>query len=76
MQKIGMYEAKTHLQEIIKNVQNGQEICLTNRNKEVAFIIPVELYYHKKHEAIMNQWRELKKRAPIGNVNEIISMRD
>jgi len=76
MQKIGMFEAKTHLPEIIRSVQQGQEVCLTNRNKEVAFIIPVELYYQKKQAAVMKQLNELKKRAPIGTAEEVIKMRD
>jgi len=76
MQKIGMFEAKTHLPEIIRAVQSGQEVCLTNRHKEVAFIIPVELYYHKKHEAVFNRLNKLKKRAPVGSVEEILDLRD
>jgi len=76
MQKIGMFEAKTHLPEIVRSVQNGQEFCLTNRNKEVAFIIPVELYYNKKNEAIFQQLNKLKKRAPLGSQEEIITLRD
>ncbi len=76
METIGMFEAKTHLPEIIRNVQNGQEFCLTNRNKAVAFIIPVEHYYQHKNQNIMAQFKALKKRAPIGNAKEIIDMRD
>jgi prevent-host-death family protein len=76
METIGMFEAKTHLPEIIRKVQNGQEYCLTNRNKAVAFIIPVEQYYQHKNQDILAQFNELKKRAPLGNASEIINMRD
>ncbi len=76
MERIGMFEAKTHLPEIIRSVQNGQEICLTNRNKAVAFIIPVEQYYQNKNKDIMAQFKALKKRAPLGAAQDIINMRD
>ncbi len=32
MQTIGMFEAKTHLPEVIRNVQKGETYMLTNRN--------------------------------------------
>ena len=76
MQTIGMFEAKTHLPEIIRDVQKGKIICLTNRNKAVAFIIPVEQHHKNKNESIFNKLAKLKKFSPIGDINEIISLRD
>lgn len=71
-----MFEAKTHLPEIIRTVQKGEEICLTNRNKEVAFIISAEKYYQRKNSEIYDQLAALKKRAPLGSPAQIIEMRD
>jgi prevent-host-death family protein len=76
MQKIGMFEAKTHLPQIIHSVQQGQEICLTNRGKEVAYIISVDTYYHRKQADALQQLKDLKKRAPIGNITQVLAMRD
>lgn len=76
MKKIGMFEAKTHLPEIIKLVQSGEDICLTNRQKEVAFLISVNHYYKDKSSSIFSKLKDLKKRAPLGTLEEIISAKD
>lgn len=76
MKTIGMFEAKTHLPEIIRDVENGQQICLTNHNKVAAFIISAEQFYKNKNDDIFIKLDELKKHAPIGNISEILDMRD
>lgn len=76
MLKIGMFDAKTHLPEIIRKVQAGEEICLTKHNEEVAFVIPVSKYYKNKNQALIQELINLKKKMPIGTNDEIISMRD
>ena len=76
MQKVGMFEAKTHLPEIVERVQHGEVICLTKRNQEVAFIIPVKTYYQAKNKTLFDDLARLKKRAPLGTIQEILKMRD
>ena len=39
MKTIGIFEAKTHLSEIVKK---GEKICITNRGKEIAIIMPLK----------------------------------
>lgn len=75
MRNIGMFKTKTHLPELIKDVQKGEELCITNRGKEVAFIIPVEKYYRNKREQIMQKFIELKKLAPLGSIEAILEMK-
>ncbi len=36
MIKIGSFDAKTHFSELLKKVQTGEEILITNRGKIVA----------------------------------------
>lgn len=40
MREFGVYEAKTRLPELIKQVQLGERITITNRGKPVAELIP------------------------------------
>ena len=70
-----MFKTKTHLPELIKEVQGGEELCITNRGREVAFIIPVEKYYNNKFKQITEQFIELKKRSPLGDSEAIIKMK-
>ena len=55
MQKISIFTAKTHLPEIIHQVQKGAEIYLTNLNQEMAFIISAERYHREKNTFVFNE---------------------
>ena len=76
MKTVGMFEAKSHLAELIKQVESGEELCITNRGREEAFIIPVEKYYKNKFESVVQSFLEFKKNAPIGSVKDIINMKE
>ena len=75
MRTVGMFKTKTHLPELIKEVEGGEELCITNRGKEVAFIIPVNKYYNNKFNKITQQFLELKKRCPLGSAESISEMK-
>lgn len=76
MQTIGMFEAKTHLPEVIRNVRKGEKYILTNRNQEVAVIMSIEDYNKSKVPFSYDKLRSIFKSNPFGSVEEIISMRD
>lgn len=40
MREYGVYEAKTRLPELIKQVQQGERITITNRGEPVADLVP------------------------------------
>ena len=40
MREYGVYEAKTKLAELIKRVQQGERVTITNRGEPVAELIP------------------------------------
>ena len=74
MRTVGMFKTKTHLPELIKEVEGGEELCITNRGKEYAYIIPVAKYYTQKFGNIFQRLETLKKRAPIGDYETIIDI--
>jgi prevent-host-death family protein len=76
MQTIGMFEAKTHLPEVIRNVQRGQRYILTNRNQEVAVIMSIEDYNKSVSPFSYQKLKSIFKSKPFESVEEIISMRD
>lgn len=39
--KVGAFEAKTHLPSLLKRVERGERITITNRGKSVAQLVPV-----------------------------------
>ncbi len=40
-QTLGLFEAKTHLSELVARVEAGDEIVITRHNKPVAKIVPI-----------------------------------
>lgn len=76
MKIVGMFATKTHLPELIKEVEAGEELCITNRGREVAFIIPTAKYYAQKFNDIFEQFIALKKRKPLGSADEISDMKN
>jgi prevent-host-death family protein len=76
MQTIGMFEAKTHLPEVIRNVQKGQKYILKNRNQEVAIIMSIQDYNKNFKSFPYEKLRAIFKSNPFKSINEIISMRD
>ena len=41
MQSVNIYEAKTRLSALIQAVERGEEVVITNRNRPVARLVPV-----------------------------------
>ena len=56
LQKIGSYDAKTKLPEILRRVETGEAFTITNRGKPIADIIP------------SRSGRDLKTEVAISNI--------
>ena len=41
MDSIGLFEAKTHLSELIARAERGEEVVITRHNKPVAKLVPI-----------------------------------
>jgi len=41
MESVGAFEAKTHLSELLDQVEAGHKITITKRGKPVAMLVPV-----------------------------------
>lgn len=41
MESIGLFEAKTHLSELVARAERGEEVIITRHNKPVAKIVPI-----------------------------------
>jgi prevent-host-death family protein len=55
MESIGLFEAKTHLSELVARAEQGDEVIITRHNKPVARIVPfvaVGLAGHQRKAAL------------------------
>jgi prevent-host-death family protein len=83
METVGLFEAKTHLSELIARAERGHETIITRHNKPVAKIVPIgrvspELVA-KRRAAIAGLQaigREIEKRGGPITIEEILSWRD
>jgi prevent-host-death family protein len=41
VETVGLFEAKTHLSELIARAERGEEVIITRHNKPVARLVPV-----------------------------------
>jgi prevent-host-death family protein len=84
METVGLFEAKTHLSELIARAERGEEVVITRHNKPVAKLVPItteispELY--RKRLEILDELqavgRQIAARGGPITVEEILSWRD
>src|ERR1700746_126425 len=76
---IGLFEAKTHLSELVARAERGDEVIITRHNKPVAKLVPVQpvppFDADKRRRAVAEMQRigrEIaRKRGPI-TIDEIV----
>ena len=65
MRTAGMFKTKTHLPELTKEVERGEEFYIMNRVSEVAFIIPVNKYRNRITQESFEDYTNLLRLTPI-----------
>lgn len=59
---VGVYEAKTHLPELLAKVEQGEQITITRHSKAIARLVPVELVRQRDVRGIIAELKSLAKR--------------
>ena len=65
-EKIGSYDAKTKLPEILRRVEAGERFTITNRGKPVADLIPSQSGSGHRVEAAIANILKAKKQVVSG----------
>ena len=65
---IGAFDAKTHLGQILENVQKGDEVTITKRGKPVARIIPYREKISMSNKDVLNEFSNIRNSIK-GKVN-------
>ena len=76
MERIGSFEAKTHLAALLDRVARGERFTITRNGVPAAILIPVgDTERQLTHEEIVEGMRALRKRVKPGtmNVREMIA---
>ena len=65
-EKIGSYDAKTRLAEILRRVEAGEQFTITNRGKPVADLIPSRAASEQQVETAIANILKAKKHKLSG----------
>lgn len=83
MESIGLFEAKTHLSELIARAERGEEVIITRHNKPVAKLVPInevpaELIARRRQALaeLQDIGRRIAARGGPITIEEILQWRD
>ena len=76
MREVGSYEAKTHLPELLKEVENGETIVITRRGAPIARLSPFDDTDRSETRAVIERMKEARAQRSLVSVDEILSARD
>ena len=65
MERIGIYDARAKLSELVERVQAGEEVTLTRRGEPVARLVPVVARSEISRAAAVKAVRALSKRLQL-----------
>lgn len=65
MKTVGAFEAKTHLNELLKQVSLGETIRITRRGVPVAKLVPADERGQKDLKRIVQEIREIRRGASL-----------
>ena len=69
MERVGIYDAKARLSEIVERVESGAEVVITRRGKAVARIVPMTAPSKNSRTAAAKRIRELREKWAIGRLD-------
>ena len=74
--KIGAYEAKTHLPELLRQVKAGKRFTITHRGEAIADLVPAEAARPSNAAAAIERFQAFMRENPVAarnvNVRELI----
>ena len=72
MDRIGAYEAKTHLPRLLERVRRGESLTITRHGRPIARLVPVEDDDRERALEAAQQIRERRARLRRTSVAELI----
>lgn len=76
MREIQASEAKTHLPQLLDDVERGESLIITRHGRAIARIVPEVDRRQEGIDRAMDSIRQLRQRTGRVSVEEILSARD
>ncbi len=65
---VGVFDAKTHLNGLLKRVSRGETIRITRRGVPIAKLVPADAGEKEDPGQVVREIRELRKGATLGKI--------
>lgn len=65
---VGVFDAKTHLNSLLKRVSKGETIRITRRGVPIAKLVPADTGEKENPELVAREIRELRKGVTLGKI--------
>jgi prevent-host-death family protein len=69
MERIGIYDARSKLSELIERVQSGEEVVLTRHGEPVARLVPEKRRLKRSRAAAVTRIRALARKLDIRDLD-------
>ena len=75
MKTVGAFEAKTRLNELLRQVSQGETIRITRRGVPIAKLVPAEDGERRDLKQLVRDIRDIRKGASLGglSIRELIN---
>jgi len=68
MKTVGAFEAKTHLNELLRRVSKGESIRITRRGVPIAKLVPLDSEGTPDPTELVREIRQLRRGATLGKI--------
>jgi prevent-host-death family protein len=69
MTTVGAFDAKTHLNALLRRVSKGEVIRITLRGVPIAKLVPAGSGERKDHREVLRVIRDIRKGATLGKIS-------
>ena len=69
MEKVGLFEAKAHLSELVERAGRGERIQITKRGVAVAVLGPLPSTAERSAREVVGHIREVRRENRLGDVS-------
>ncbi len=76
MNKVGIFDLKTHVSDFIRRVQEGEEFLITNRGEAVAVLTSPEKQSKKKTKNLVSQIWNVVEHSNPGSYDELMQWKN
>jgi prevent-host-death family protein len=66
---VGVFDAKTHLNRLLKRVSKGETIRITRRGIPIAKLVPADTGEKEAPDQLIREIREIRKSATLGKIS-------